>query len=204
MAGLSVVIPTKNEEENLRRLLEALRAQTVEPDEVIVVDAHSTDDTTYVAREYGCRVYVLDSTIGYARHFGTLKARGDIVFQTDADALPVRTWIEAMTAVLYGKNADLVTGCVIRWGGLTERLIQAAFAVKGWAAGANMCYLKKSYMKTEGFPDTNSMEDVRLVQSFREKGLRHVHVTSQKAAVYMKYNPLKWLTGWLKAYAPGW
>ncbi len=51
-APISVLVPVKNEAQNLRRCLPALAWA----DEVIVVDSHSTDDTPSVAAEHGARV----------------------------------------------------------------------------------------------------------------------------------------------------
>lgn len=50
---LSVVIPARNEEENLARLLPSLADPSFPLHEVIVVDDHSTDRTAGVARELG-------------------------------------------------------------------------------------------------------------------------------------------------------
>jgi len=203
---ISVVIPTKNEEDHLPNLLRALDKQTLKPDEIIVVDDFSTDRTAEIAESYGCKVYQVRSSIGKARHIGTMKARGNIVFQTDADAVPTKTWIEAMTSALMYYEADIATGCIIKYkdpfARSYERITQILGAIRGCAAGANMCYSKKSYMKTRGFPDTNSAEDVRLVQEFREKGLKHIHILDPRADVYMHYSPLKWLINEIKNYAP--
>jgi 4,4'-diaponeurosporenoate glycosyltransferase len=53
---LAVVIPARNEERALPNLLASLVAQTLEPDEVIVVDDHSSDRTPDVASAAGARV----------------------------------------------------------------------------------------------------------------------------------------------------
>ena len=197
---ISVVVPTKNEEKNLPNLLNALTSQTLEPDEIIVVDDFSTDRTVEIAKQYGCKVYKVRSTIGYARHYGTLKAKGDIILQTDADAIPVKTWVQTMSEAIQKYDADIVSGCIIKTNTLTERLIQTIASLRGYIAAANLGYLKKSYLQTEGFPDTSSMEDVRLVQSFKARGFRHVHLSTPKAFVYMNYNPTKWFINWIKNY----
>ena len=50
-ARVSVIVPVKNEAENLRRCLPALAWA----DEVFVVDSQSTDETARVAAEHGAR-----------------------------------------------------------------------------------------------------------------------------------------------------
>jgi len=80
----TVVIPTLNEEENIGNVLDDLQNQTVKC-EVIVVDSCSEDATAEIARSYGARVIVKESTIGMARHIGTVKATSPFILQTDAD-----------------------------------------------------------------------------------------------------------------------
>jgi 4,4'-diaponeurosporenoate glycosyltransferase len=53
---LSIVIPARNEEENLPRLLESLAAQGEQPQEIIVVDDASVDRTAQIARQHRARV----------------------------------------------------------------------------------------------------------------------------------------------------
>lgn len=53
---LSVVIPARNEAENLRRLLPSLQGQDWAPHEIVLVDDQSEDETAKVASELGARV----------------------------------------------------------------------------------------------------------------------------------------------------
>ena len=54
--SFSVIIPARNEAHNLPYLFASLEQQSVTPDEIIVVDDDSTDDTAGVAAGYGARV----------------------------------------------------------------------------------------------------------------------------------------------------
>ncbi|QIX61124.1 glycosyltransferase family 2 protein [Hymenobacter sp. BT18] len=80
---LSVVIITFNEEANIARCLEAVRAVA---DEVVVVDSFSTDATVEISRQWGARV-VQHAFEGYVqqKNFATAQARYDHVLQLDAD-----------------------------------------------------------------------------------------------------------------------
>lgn len=53
---ISVIIPARNEESNLARLLPSLRDQSFAPHEILVVDDHSTDQTAVVAETNGAKV----------------------------------------------------------------------------------------------------------------------------------------------------
>ncbi len=52
MNKLSVIIPTLNEEHHVGALLSDIAAQTRQPDEVLVIDARSTDDTVPVVQRF--------------------------------------------------------------------------------------------------------------------------------------------------------
>jgi 4,4'-diaponeurosporenoate glycosyltransferase len=52
---VSVIIPTRNEEENLPFILASLNAQTFKPYEIIVVDDFSEDETKKIAQNYGAK-----------------------------------------------------------------------------------------------------------------------------------------------------
>ena len=54
--AISIVIPARNEEDTLARLLDSLAPQATSPLEIIVVDDQSEDGTARVARDFGARV----------------------------------------------------------------------------------------------------------------------------------------------------
>lgn len=93
---ISVIITTKNEEENIRNCLESIKLQNYLKSkiETIVVDNNSIDKTKEIAKEYTEKVYNypnLDSQKrirnfrGAQLNFGVKKSRGEIVFFPDAD-----------------------------------------------------------------------------------------------------------------------
>lgn len=86
---ISVVIPTRNGARTLGACLEALRASTCPPLEIIVVDDASTDDSGGIARRFGGRVIRVDENIGAARakNRGARAAHGEILFFTDDDVI---------------------------------------------------------------------------------------------------------------------
>ena len=81
---LSIIIPTKNEEECLPILLESIKKQTFKDYEIIVADNKSTDKTKTIAKKYGCKI-VGGGLPGKARNRGAKVSRGDILLFLDAD-----------------------------------------------------------------------------------------------------------------------
>jgi glycosyltransferase involved in cell wall biosynthesis len=93
---LSIVIPVYNEAERLPACLEAIAAQTVRPDEVIVVDNNSTDGSAKLAAGYPFVKVVNEPLQGivHARSRGFNTARGDIIGRIDADSVLPEHWVE--------------------------------------------------------------------------------------------------------------
>ncbi len=83
---LSIIIPTKNEELLLPRLLASIRAQQFTDYEIIVADAHSTDETARRAATFGANV-VEGGMPGPGRNRGADVARGEYLLFLDADVL---------------------------------------------------------------------------------------------------------------------
>ena len=105
---ISIIIPAYNAAETLPACLEALNKQTQPPDEILVVDDGSQDQTIQVAREYG--VQLLEQPHqgpAAARNLGINQACGDIVLFTDADCEPVPNWVSEM---LYPFSDQRVVG----------------------------------------------------------------------------------------------
>ena len=85
--AISVVIPVRNDPQNLELCLRALEASSAVDFEVIVVDDASTDDTAEVARRHGLRPVRLETRAGpaAARNRGAHAARHPYLFFVDAD-----------------------------------------------------------------------------------------------------------------------
>jgi glycosyltransferase involved in cell wall biosynthesis len=83
---VSVVIPTLNEEGNLRRVMrEVKHVLSNYKYEIIVVDKYSKDKTVQVAKSLGARVLYDPIGKGSALKRGLHSAKGDIMIAMDAD-----------------------------------------------------------------------------------------------------------------------
>jgi GT2 family glycosyltransferase len=105
---VSVIVPAYNSGRELRECLAGLRASSVPPSEVLVVDDAATDDTAAVAAAMGARVLRLAANAGpaAARNRGAAVARGDVLFFVDADVVVAADAV-ARVARALGDEADL-------------------------------------------------------------------------------------------------
>lgn len=87
----SLIIPTRNASSHLARLLPALRMQTLQPDNMLVVDSASSDDTVARFRDFGARVEVIDArdfNHGGTRRWASEQVDGQALIVMTQDAIP--------------------------------------------------------------------------------------------------------------------
>jgi len=106
---ISIVIPTKNEELHLPKLLASIRLQTVQPHEIIVADAKSTDRTREIAESYGA-IVVDGGMPSVGRNIGARCATGEMILFLDADVeLRDPTFLEKSIAEFKERGLGLAT-----------------------------------------------------------------------------------------------
>lgn len=105
---VTVVIPTKNEEKSIEKIIRKCKDYS---DEILVVDGHSTDSTRDIAQRLGVRV-VLDHGKGKGDglRVGIEEAAGDILVFIDADGSHDPDDIPKLVKPIQQGRADLVVG----------------------------------------------------------------------------------------------
>ncbi|WP_428662829.1 glycosyltransferase family 2 protein [Reyranella sp.] len=116
--SVGVVIPTYNRAALLPATLDAVLAQTLPPDEIIVVDDGSQDDTDAVLRRYASKVRhvrIANSGDLVARNIGVRATKCDLVAFCDSDDLWRPGFLAAMASLWQAEPktrcgyADFVT-----------------------------------------------------------------------------------------------
>lgn len=198
---VSVVVPVRDDGPHLWRCLRALAAQTVPPDEVVVVDNGSTDDSADIARAAGARVvFCGERGIPAAASTGYDAARGDLVLRLDADSLPAPTWVASMVAALADPDVDAVTGgAVFHDGPVVQRVMMARVFLGTYAAfaapalghtplwGSNMAFRRRAWeaVRDDVHLDPELHDDLDLAYHLGERHRirfvpgRHMRVSSR-------------------------
>jgi rhamnosyltransferase len=114
---VSIVIPTLNGGDTLRRLLESIASQTASFErEILAVDSGSTDGTLDMLREHGVAVTTVPPNSfnhGDTRNVALANARGEYAVLIVQDALPSnRDWLAELVRPLV--NDRLIAGTFAR------------------------------------------------------------------------------------------
>ena len=82
---ISIIIATKNEENNISRLLRSLKEQTFRDFETIIVDNNSSDQTKKIASKFTSKIFIHGPERSTQRNYGLEKAIGKYILFLDAD-----------------------------------------------------------------------------------------------------------------------
>ncbi|WP_421978292.1 glycosyltransferase [Roseivirga seohaensis] len=216
---VSVIVPFRNEEANLRRLVESLKAQTHASFEVIFVNDHSSDDSLEVLMSlvekditFSFSIISLEETQGKkaAITAGIAQASGEIIVTTDADCWFNENWLTAMTSGFINAEAQMITGPVVLEGmSFFQKLQRVEFgavlassaALIGlgkptMANGANLAYRKSVFTEVNGFlgiDQTPSGDDELLMMKIAEKYPKGVGFAKNPDSVVRTLAHKNWL-----------
>ena len=122
--SVSVLVPARNEQYALPRLLESFEKQETSDFEIVLVNDRSTDDTASIMDEFrrahGDRVKVVtveEAPAGgnpkqNALACGSAVAGGEIILMTDADCTVPPTWVERTVGFFANEQVGVVFGPV--------------------------------------------------------------------------------------------
>lgn len=226
--AFSIIIPARNEEKNLPRLLNSIVQSEVRPTEILVVDDVSTDNTAAVASSFGARV--LSSAplpVGWtgktwACHQGAQHAATNLLFFLDADTyfLPgglarvLSSWVRArdQTTVLSALPYHATESTYEQLSIIFNLLMAAgaggfdAFSVKS-LFGQSLLVAKDTYFAVGGHQSVRGvvLENLRLAQMFRSNG-KHLVSLAGRSTLHMRMFPEGYgqmTESWSKAFVQG-
>jgi hypothetical protein len=184
---ISIIIPAYNEERHLADCLDSVVAQTSLPDEVVVVDNNSTDQTVAIAARYPFVKLIREPKQGivYARDAGFNAATGTILARTDADVVLPPDWVARLHA-FYADPAHAEHGLSgggrpsnLRWSRLMGWLQgQVAFRINRFLLGHYIFFGSNMAIPAKLWPElrdqmcnrTDIHEDLDLAIHFHRAG----------------------------------
>lgn len=192
----SIVIRTLNEAEHLPALLDSLRSQTLQPDQIVLVDSGSTDSTVAIAESAGLDIVHIppgEFTFGRALNWGCEQAKGDVLVFVSAHVYALtNTWLEELVAPFDDPQVGL------SYGGQTGdhrsnfaeiQLLKRWFPDEAtndqdtpFCNNAN-CAVRRSLWETTPYDESlPGLEDMAFARDIRADGYRVAYVPSAKIA----------------------
>lgn len=150
---VSVIIPAKNEGEGIDKIIKAAKLYA---DEILVIDGHSSDKTSQIARQCGAKVYIDDGKgKGSGVRLGIKKSKGELLVFIDADGSHNPRDIPKMIKPIVERGADLVLGSRAK-GGSDEVAMnldgffrqigsEMAAIIVNWRWGANLTDIQNGF-----------------------------------------------------------
>lgn len=191
----SIIIPARNEEENIGNLLNALQNQTYKRElfEIIVVDDHSTDKTAEIVAQFEkVKLLHLENDISNsykkkAIEKGIAAASGELIVTTDADCVPSSEWLQnialfrektsagfIVAPVVFNCNSSLVQVFQAMDFMVLQGITAASVSKKihSMCNGANLAYERKLFYDVDGFTGIDhiaSGDDMLLMHKIAKK-----------------------------------
>lgn len=176
---ISVIVPARNEANNIRNCLSGLLDQTYPADryDIIVVDDHSSDDTAQIVNEVissgknqNLSLVRLDQEEGFGKKYAISKAvaiaKGNLIVTTDADCRIKKTWLSTIASFYEFGKPKLISGPVSfhdekSWFEKLQSLEFLSLISSGAGSisvnapilcnGANLAYEKSAFKRVNGF-----------------------------------------------------
>jgi len=185
--SVSVVVPSYNSRQTIRECLRSLVQQTLQPDEIIVVDSSSDETPEMIRNEFPqvTLIHLNERTLpGKARNIGARRVKTKYVAFIDADVVVKPDWLEVMTRHLDEHPEHVaVTGTIgvanpgNIWG-LVGYMLEFSEFIPGagsrellMAPSANIIVRRQALLEAGGFPEGfYPGEDTVWTWRLREQG----------------------------------
>jgi len=217
---VSIILPARNEEQNILQLLDCLYKQTfpLSNFEIIVVDDHSTDRTSEVVRNLNIPnlklIHLSEKERGKKQAItsGINHSSGHLIITTDADCEMGQNWLSSIVSFYEENKPKMIVSPVILkeasgfFSGIQSQEMIALTATACGSlyynmpilcSGANLAYEREAFIAANGFEGleaTATGDDVFLMLKIRDKFPRAInYLKSSEATVFTK--PAKQLSG---------
>ena len=190
---ISVIIPCFNEENYLDNCLTTLSQQTLLPDEVIICNNNSTDNSVVIAKNYLKKLPLkiinqpikgIMPTVEKAWRSST----GDIIIRTDADASFPKDWLKNI--INHFNNDSKLSACGYNWRSYDGNILMKTAVIVGMTLsdltnplifgykqlfGPNTAIRRQALKKINGYisDDPKALDDQLLSKKLFESKLKY-------------------------------
>jgi glycosyltransferase involved in cell wall biosynthesis len=184
---VSLVVPLHNEERTIDRLLRSVLAQTRLPDELVCVNAGSTDGTAARLAAFASSIplRVLERARlnpGEARNEGVRHATHDWIAFTDGGTELAANWLEELLKsaqpgidVVFGSYEPVCDTSFRRWAAVAYVPARAREGIRGPFV-ASMVLSRRAFEAAGGFPPYRAAEDLVFLEKLQATQFRAAFV----------------------------
>lgn len=116
MVKTTFITTVLNEEKSLKKFLNSLNSQTISPDEIIIVDGGSKDNTLKIIKSHkfkikknNIKILLKRGNRSVSRNFAIKHAKNEIILCSDAGCILDKFWVEKIKAP-FSKKIDVSSG----------------------------------------------------------------------------------------------
>jgi len=182
----TLIITALNEEKEILNFLYSLKNQTKFPDELIIVDGGSTDNTIENIADFNkknifkFKVKILrkKGNISIGRNYAIQNASNEIILCTDGDCILDKNWIKNISAPFKDKSVDVASGfynptgdsvfekCLATYTSvMSDKLDEKNFI----PSSRSIAYRKSAWKKIKGYPNwLDRGEDLYFAKKLKE------------------------------------
>lgn len=197
---MSFIITVFNEEKTITQFLESVANQSKLPDEIIIVDAGSKDNTVSKIQKFkskrkknfNLKIFVKKGNRSIGRNYAIKKSTFNIILSSDAGCILDKNWIKNLVLPFKDKNIDVVSGY---YKPIAKNVFQKCLATytsvmpdkidkeNFLPSSRSVAFRKSAWKKAGGYPENlDTCED--LVFDKRMKDLNLKFFFAKNAVVY--------------------
>lgn len=188
---VSLITTVKNESNSIEAFLDSILRQGKTPEEVVIVDGGSTDQSVRQIKSYGSKiknlkVFVKKGNRSVGRNFAIKKSTHDIIAVTDAGCILDSHWFENIMKPFENKSIDVSSGFYKPQTNSTFEKCLASYTcvmpdkldVNNFLPSSRSVAFKKSaWRKVGGYPENlDTCEDLVFAKRMKQAGLEFITV----------------------------
>lgn len=178
---VSFICTVLNEENSIKAFLDSIKAQTKKPDEIIIVDAGSTDKTNSIIRKYSNIKLIVGKGLNRSqgRNLAIKTAKHRILAVSDAGCILDPDWLKNITQPFVNPKVEVVAGFYqVKAVTIFQKCVAPFVAVMPdklkldtyLPSSRSLAFKKTAFLKAGQYPeDLNYCEDLVFAQNLKNK-----------------------------------
>ena len=179
-SNISIVVPALNAEDYLPSLLESIEAQTLLPQEIVVIDSSPSSRTANIIEKHKGSIPIVFKRVdfaypGHARNLGVKLAKSEWVAFIDCRTIPGCDWLKTGAEAAKQSGAEYIEAlCLSSADTSFKKILQAAtYGCEPARTLPGSMILKRVFEQSGGFiPNVRAGEDLEWIHRCKTLGVK--------------------------------